>query len=69
MDIVTVLPGRIIEIKVTKGQSIEAGEVVMTLEVMKMTQELAAETGGVVASIEVEEGQELLPGQVVATLQ
>ncbi|MHB0981265.1 MAG: acyl-CoA carboxylase biotin carboxyl carrier protein subunit [Thermoleophilia bacterium] len=69
MDIVTVLPGRVIEIKVTKGQLIEVGDVVMTLEVMKMTQELAAETGGVVASIGVEEGQELVPGQVVATLQ
>lgn len=69
MDIVSVLPGRVVEIKTSKGQSINAGDVVMTLEVMKMTQELVAESGGVVASIEVEEGQELVPGQVVITLQ
>lgn len=69
MDIVSVLPGRVVEIKVTKGQAVNPGDVIMTLEVMKMTQELAAEVGGVVASIEVEEGQELVPGQVVAALQ
>ncbi len=69
MDVVSVLPGRVVEIKVAKGQTVNAGDVIMTLEVMKMTQELAAEAGGVVASIDVEEGQELVPGQVVATLQ
>lgn len=69
MDVVSVLPGRIVEIKVAKGQSVKPGDVVLTLEVMKMTQEVVADSAGIVTAIPVEVGQEIVPGQAVATLE
>lgn len=69
MDIVSALPGKVVEVKVTQGQSIAAGDVVLTIEVMKMTQEIVADGGGTVSAVHVEEGQEIMPGQPVVTLE
>lgn len=68
MDIVSMLPGRVVEVKVATGQQVNPGDVVLTIEVMKMTQEIVADGGGTVSAILVEAGQELTPGQPVVTL-
>jgi glutaconyl-CoA/methylmalonyl-CoA decarboxylase subunit gamma len=50
------MPGKIITVKVTKGQQIKAGDVVLILEAMKMEQEIKCATGGVVSEILVNSG-------------
>ena len=51
------MPGKIISIKVKKGQQVKAGEVVLTLEAMKMEQEIKSSLEGSVADIPVSEGE------------
>ena len=50
------MPGKIISLKVSKGQQVQAGEVVLILEAMKMEQEIKTTTGGTVADILVTAG-------------
>ncbi|MBL3528236.1 MAG: sodium-extruding oxaloacetate decarboxylase subunit alpha [gamma proteobacterium endosymbiont of Lamellibrachia anaximandri] len=50
------LAGNIFKIKVAKGQSVAAGEVVMILEAMKMETEVRTTIAGVVADVLVKEG-------------
>ncbi len=50
------MPGKIVSVKVTKGQQVQAGEVVLILEAMKMEQEIKAPSGGMVADILVQAG-------------
>lgn len=54
--IVAPMPGKIISIKVKKGQQIKAGDVVLILEAMKMEQEIKSSLEGTVADIPVAEG-------------
>ena len=54
--IVSPMPGKIISIKVTKGQQIKTGDVVLILEAMKMEQEIKSSLEGTVADIPVVEG-------------
>ena len=50
------MPGKIIKIKVTRGQQVNAGDVVLILEAMKMEQEIKSSLGGTVTEIPVNEG-------------
>lgn len=56
MDLRAPMPGKVLEILVKEGQSVEEGEAMLVLEAMKMENVLRAGTAGVVASIGVEEG-------------
>ena len=50
------MAGKIIEVKVKKGDSVKAGDVLCTLEAMKMENEVAAPRNGVVREVLVQEG-------------
>jgi glutaconyl-CoA/methylmalonyl-CoA decarboxylase subunit gamma len=50
------MPGKIISVRVSKGQQIKEGEVVLILEAMKMEQEIKAPSGGTVADILINAG-------------
>ena len=54
--IVSPMPGKIISIKVSQGQEIKTGDVVLILEAMKMEQEIKSTLEGTVSEIAVSEG-------------
>jgi oxaloacetate decarboxylase alpha subunit len=62
------LSGNIHSIKVTAGQSVKAGDVVMVLEAMKMETEVRASSGGTVAQILVKEGDTVQVGTPLLSL-
>jgi oxaloacetate decarboxylase alpha subunit len=62
------LSGNIHSIKVAVGQSVNAGDVVMVLEAMKMETEVRATNGGTVAQILVKEGDTVQVGTPLLSL-
>ncbi len=45
------MPGTILDIMVTEGQTVKKGEIILILEAMKMENEIAASSDGVVSKI------------------
>ena len=52
-SVVAPMPGKIIAIKVSKGQQVNAGDTVLILEAMKMEQEIKSSISGIVSEIPV----------------
>ena len=50
------MPGLVLRVLVDEGQRVEAGEVLLVLEAMKMENELRADVDGVVIAVEVKAG-------------
>jgi len=50
------MPGKIIAVKCSPGQTVKRGEVVIILEAMKMEQEIKAKADGVISEIKVSAG-------------
>ncbi len=63
------LPGSIIEIKVAIGQRITRGDVLMTIESMKMENNIIAENDGVVKQVLVTPGQSVIQGDNLLELE
>ena len=61
------MPGNILDIKVSNGASVKAGDVLLILEAMKMENEIVAPQDGTVAST-VAAGTSVEAGEVLATL-
>jgi len=62
------MTGKILGIKAKVGQAVKKGECILTLEAMKMENEIVALEDGTVASIDVTVGQAVEAGDVLATL-
>jgi biotin carboxyl carrier protein len=62
------LPGTITDIKVTVGQQINVGDVVVVLEAMKMQNNIEAESAGLVTSIMVNKGDTVMEGTILLTI-
>ncbi len=62
------MPGKILSVKVSSGQAVKKGDVLMILEAMKMENEVVAPADGTVASIDVTEGSSVEAGAILATL-
>ena len=62
------MPGKILSVKVSAGQAVKRGDVVMILEAMKMENEIVAPQDGTVATINANEGSSVEAGAVLATL-
>ena len=56
MELRAPMPGKVLEILVEEGQSVEEGDAMLVLEAMKMENVLRAGTAGVVSTIGVKEG-------------
>jgi biotin carboxyl carrier protein len=63
------IPGNIVRINVSPGQSVEAGEVVLLLEAMKMQTPIKSPVSGTVKSVRVKEGQAVTQGQLLVELE
>lgn len=62
------MPGNILDIKVSNGASVKAGDVLVILEAMKMENEIVAPQDGTVASVNVNKGDTVEAGQTIITL-
>ena len=62
------MPGKILSVKASVGQSVSKGDVIMVLEAMKMENEIVAPESGTIASINASEGDSVEAGAVLASL-
>lgn len=62
------MPGTILDVKVTAGQQVQEGQLVMILEAMKMENEIFATATGTVTSVAVTKGAAVESGAVLCTI-
>ena len=62
------MPGNINDVKVSQGQNVKKGDVLVILEAMKMENEIMAPRDGVVASVNVTKGATVNTGDVLLSL-
>ena len=63
------IPGKVVSISVSEGDSVKKGDVVCTLESMKMQVAIKSHKDGVVKSIKVKETATVAKGDVVAEIE
>ena len=56
------MTGRVIEVLVTEGEEVGAGDVVVVIESMKMENEVICDVNGSVSTVHVEEDQSVSEG-------
>ena len=62
------MPGTILDIMVTEGQTVKKGEIILILEAMKMENELAAPVDGTVVKIYTSRGESINAGDSILTI-
>ena len=62
------MPGTILSVSVTAGQSVKSGDVLLVLEAMKMENEIKAPKDGTVASVNVAKGESVDTGATLVTI-
>ena len=66
--VVSPLPGTVLDVKVTVGQAVKAGDVLMLVEAMKMENEIPAPKDGTVTAIVTPKGTTVDTGTVLLTI-
>ncbi len=61
--VVAPIPGVVLDLKVSEGDKVETGSVLLVLEAMKMENEIYSPSDGVVEEIYVEVGQQVSRGE------
>lgn len=67
-DVTAPMPGLILEVKVSEGDMVRMGDVVVRMEAMKMENDILATRDGAVSKVHVEKGAEVQGGQVLVTI-
>ena len=62
------MPGTILDVKVSVGQTVKKGDVVCVLEAMKMENDIPAPCDGVIASVNVTKGSSVNANDIIATI-
>jgi acetyl/propionyl-CoA carboxylase alpha subunit len=62
------MPGKILEVKVADGQTVEAGELLLVMEAMKMEHRIVAPTDGVVTKVNFSMGDQVQQGDVLVEM-
>lgn len=62
------LPGTVLDVKVSAGQAVKKGDIIVIIEAMKMENEVLAPRDGVVAGVFVQKGSSVDTGAALATL-
>ncbi len=63
------LPGLIFDVRVTAGQAVKTGDVVVVLEAMKMANEIVAPVDGTVTAVHVNRGATVNLGDALVTIE
>lgn len=62
------MPGKVMSFKVSVGQQVKEGDVILILEAMKMENEIFCASAGTVKEIRVNEGAAVNPGDVLVVI-
>ena len=68
-EVHSTLPGAVVRILVKPGESVQAGQLLMVLEAMKMETPINAPGAGVLAKLEVAEGEQVQSGALLAVIR
>jgi len=68
-EVRSIIPGSVIEIFAIPGQKIKEGEVILTLEAMKMYTKVQMPFDGIIKSIDVAKGDRIPKNTVMITLE
>jgi biotin carboxyl carrier protein len=68
-DLNAPMPGKVLAVKVKPGDKVEAGQVVLVLEAMKMENELGSPGEGTVKAVKVQVGQTVNNGDLLIELE
>ena len=66
--VVAPMPGNILKVAVSQGQSVKEGDLLVVLEAMKMENEIFAPKAGTVAAVNVTKGQSVDTGATMVVL-
>ena len=67
--VVTPMAGKIVSVKVRKGDMVKVGDVVCILEAMKMENDITANKTGEIQEIHVSEGTAVNEGDILITIK
>ena len=62
------MPGNILDVKVAPGAAVQAGDILVILEAMKMENEIVAPQDGTVASVAVSKGAVVNTGDLLVSM-
>jgi biotin carboxyl carrier protein len=68
-DVRAPMPGLVVAVPVTAGQSVKAGDVLVIVESMKMENEIRASQDGIVQAVNVAAGEQVNGDQVMVVVQ
>lgn len=68
-NVTSPMPGSVLDVKVSAGDTVKAGQTLIVLEAMKMENEIVAPCDAVVASIPVKKGDMVDTDQTLVTLK
>ena len=63
------IPGKILSVNVNHGSAVSEGDVLCTLESMKMENPILSPVAGRVIEVKVSEGQMVHTGQIIAVIE
>ena len=63
------MPGTILDVRVSVGQTVKEGDILFILEAMKMENEIVTPRNGSITSVTVAKGTAVQTDQVIATIQ
>ena len=67
-DCTAPMPGMVVETRVTPGESVEKGQVLLILESMKMQMEMRAACAGTVSQVKVSQGTQVAKGDLLVKM-
>ena len=68
-EVRAVIPGTVVEVRVSEGSSVGEGAVLLLLDAMKMHNEVCAEVDGTVEEVAVKDGDRVEKGQLLVRLR
>lgn len=67
--VTTAMPGTIVDVKVSAGDKVNAGDAVLVIEAMKMENEIQAPKSGIVIAVHVKKGDSVTPDESLLEIQ
>ena len=62
------MPGGVVRVAVSEGDTVEAGQLLVVLEAMKMEHTVQAATSGIVTEVDVAEGDQVETGRILVVV-